>query len=450
MYPHRTIFAVHRFAIWHCLILSASWCSPTIGNAQEHAKPQFVDLSLLVAPDLPCTWPAGFPLFQINHYCRIGPLSAYNSDILTIDPNTGTQLDAPPHSIPLPGSNLPNAGPFGKLFTDKVPAWQFAGEACVVDCRELFDKAPNGCSPLVTKEHIMAWERTHRPLRAGDVVMLRSGFSDKYYMPFPEGRSFVANPVGGLSPGWPDPDPECMKYIASRNVMAVGTDSPSMGPIPDLAEPTHIAGLKHGMVFTEGATRLGRLPATGVFYCMLCPKHADGAANEGRAFAITESPLASQLIESTRRKHVLDLSLVLSQDLPLVWPGQGVGHHRQPYFKITFMYNPTLDSFQQTHMMDSHVGTHLVPPAYSLPFDGFNNRHYTSKVQEWLEDYEQRFGPRGTSDVTTDRVPISQTCGPACIIDVNHLVGNTDTKSWPASPEITPTTFRLSSAKTES
>jgi hypothetical protein len=77
-------------------------------------KPRFVDLSLLVDAAYPCTWPAGYPQFQINHYLRIGPASAYNSDVIVIDPNTGTQLDVPPHSIPRPGTNLPNAGPLGR------------------------------------------------------------------------------------------------------------------------------------------------------------------------------------------------------------------------------------------------------------------------------------------------------------------------------------------------
>src|SRR6059058_2742812 len=41
----------------------------------EESKPKFLDLSLLVADDHPCTWPAGFPPFQINHYLKIGPLT---------------------------------------------------------------------------------------------------------------------------------------------------------------------------------------------------------------------------------------------------------------------------------------------------------------------------------------------------------------------------------------
>src|SRR5229473_2479792 len=75
--------------------------------AASSAGPRFFYLSLMVAPELPGPWPAGWPAFQINHYERIGPLSPYNSDFLLIDGNNGTQLDVPPHSIPLPETNLP-------------------------------------------------------------------------------------------------------------------------------------------------------------------------------------------------------------------------------------------------------------------------------------------------------------------------------------------------------
>jgi kynurenine formamidase len=422
---------------------------PVIG-AEREAKTEspFVDLSLLVAPDLPCTWPDRFPLFQINHYRRIGPHSAYNSDILAIDGNTGTQLDFPPHSIPLPDSKLPNAAPAGNLFSDKVPAWQFVGEACVIDCRSLLDTAPKGRSDLVKREHVLAWEKKHRRVGPGDVVLFYSGYTDKYYKPFPAGRRFMAEPLEKKAPAWPDPDPDCMNLLGSRKVMNLGTDSPSMGPIPDLAEPTHIAGLKYGMIWTEAATRLGRLPATGAFYCMLPPKHAAGAYAEGRAFAVVDGPLARRLLESARKKNVLDLSVALAPELPVWWPGPGVGNHRHPYMKNLFSYIPHLKSYHQTHTLDSHSGTHLVPPAYALPPKGFDNRRYATKVQEWLAEYEKRYGPRGTSTVTTEQVAIDQTCGTARVIDVRHLVGSTDRNSWPASPEITPDDIKKYEART--
>lgn len=422
-----------RLLILTALVAGSAVCA----SAADGRSPEWQDLSLLVAPDRPSTWPAvGWPLFQINPYLRIGPRSAYNSEILTIDLNTGTQLDVPPHSVPPPDSGLPNAGPLGLMYSDKAPAWQFGGEACVIDVRELRD-GPNGRSSLIQKEHIQAWEQKHRPLRFGDVVLFYSGYSDKYYLPLPAGRRFVSDPVEGKAPGWPDPAPETMEYLATRNVMTLGTDSPSMGPIPDMAEPTHLAGLKHGMIWTEGATNLGSLPATGAFYCMLAPKHRGGVANEARAFAIVGQPLAQQLSDSARAKRVVDLSVTMADDLPVWWPGAGAGRHRQPYITINFMKNPVNGAYQQTHTMDSHTGTHLVPPSYALPAAGFDNQRYPAEVQPWLAAFEKQFGPRGASDVTAEKVPLSQTSGWARVIPVEHRAGTTSPKDWPRSPEIT-------------
>ena len=52
-----------------------------------------------------------------------------------------------------------------------------------------------------------------------------------------------------------------MEFLATRGVMTLGTDSASMGPLPDLAEPTHYAGLKHGMIWTEERDEPGRAAA---------------------------------------------------------------------------------------------------------------------------------------------------------------------------------------------
>ncbi len=417
------------------------------GVAAESAadgEAKIVDLSLLVAPELPGSWPApGFPPFHMNQYLNIGRLSPYNGDILTLDGNTGTQLDVPPHSVPHPDTKLPNAGPYGRVFTDKVPAWQFGGEACVVDCRDLVDNPArsdtmvNGSSALVTQDRIEAWEKQHRPLGPGDVVLIRSDYTDKFYQPFPAGRRFAADPVGGKAPAWPDPNPDCMEYLASRKVMTLGTDSASMGPLPNLAEPTHLAGLKYGMIWTESATHLDTLPDTGAFYCVLAPKHADGAYSEARALAVVGSPLAGKLIESARKKQVIDLSVVLSTELPVSWPGAGAGNHRQPYLKVPLFFAPHLGIFHVTHMFDSHAGTHLVPPAFALPRPGFDNHDYAPTVQTWLAEYEAKYGARGTSEVTTEQVSLAQTCGRARTIDVRHRIGTTLAKNWPQSPEIT-------------
>ena len=419
----------------HSIRLLAVVCLGLFGLNPLAQAADPIDLSLLVAEDYPCTWPSGFPMFQLKHYRRIGALTPYNIDVLTIDGNTGTQIDVPPHSIPRPGSGLPNAGPLGSIFTEKVPAWQFGGEAVVIDVSELLDTTENGISSLIQPSHVLAWEKTHRRLRFGDVVLFRSGYSDKYYRPFPAGRRFVADPLQGTAPAWPDPHPDTMTLLGQRGVRHVGCDSPSMGPLPDLAEPTHVAGLKFGMIFTEGVTRLN-LVKPGSFYCVLGPRHAKGMYGEGRALAIPPGPLANRLIASATAKRAVELSVINDSQLPITWTGPGIGNHRYPYIKVDFLYAKNLDLQHHTHMMDAHAGTHLVPPAYALPTSSFNNTSYSKQVRGWLAEYETRFGRRKTSRATTETVPLGQTCGEARVIDVRGLVGTTETGSWPSSPQI--------------
>lgn len=409
-----------------------------VGTAASQAEePRFVDHSLLIAPEYPCTWPSHpFPRFAIIHSRTIGPESAYNIDTLLIDGNTGTQLDVPPHSVARPDLKREKSGPLGLAFTDKIEPWQFGGEACVVDVRDLLDQAPKGVSPLVRPEHVERFEKQHRPVRFGDVVLFRSDYSDRYYRPLPEGRRFIADILDRKAPGYPDPDPDCMELLGRRGVLVLGTDSASMGPLPDLAEPTHYAGLKYGMVWTEGATNLGALPPTGAFYCLLSPKHKDGPYAEGRAFSVVGGDLPKRLVESCREKRAIDLSPTLSADFPLTSPGIGTGTHRQVYLKLDFLYSEYLDMWHHGHLMDSMAGTHLVPPGFALPAED-RPIAYAPEIRGWLEEYEKKYGKRGVSPMTTEQVPISWTCGEARVIDVRSLVGTTKSNEWPRSPEIT-------------
>jgi kynurenine formamidase len=103
---------------------------------------------------------------------------------------------------------------------------------------------------------------------------------------------------------------------------------------------------------------------------------------------------------------------------------------------VPLFYAANLGTYHVTHMLDSNTGTHLVPPAYALPKPGFDDSEYSTEVQGWLKEYEAKYGRRGTSDVTAEKVPLSQTCGRARVVDVEHLVGSIPEKDWPASPEI--------------
>jgi kynurenine formamidase len=258
---------------------------------------EVVDLTVLISEQLPAHWPTHAP-FQRWTFNWFKPVKgAYNDNLAqsvfpyygqryVIDEHTGTQLDCPAHFIPPEGSGMPFAGPTGKMTCDKMPLSQWMGPAVVVDVRSILDKAPNGKSPIVSPQMVKDWEAKNGALRKGDIVLFHSGYTDKYYKPFPEGNRLAFDPlVLKSAPGWPAPGPETMEYLQSRGVMHVGTDGPSMGPVEG-GQATHVAGLKYGMSWDEQLTSLGKLPARGAFYIALPTKIVDGSGATTRAIAI--------------------------------------------------------------------------------------------------------------------------------------------------------------------
>ena len=146
--------ASHRCRIAISLLSGICWFTGS-GNAVSHAEEslnapesartaepaRFIDHSLLISSEYPCNWPTyPFPKFQIVHQRGIGAVSPYHVDSLYVDGNTGTQLDTPPHSVARPDLKREKSGPLGLAYTDKIEPWQFGGEACVVDVRDLLDQ----------------------------------------------------------------------------------------------------------------------------------------------------------------------------------------------------------------------------------------------------------------------------------------------------------------------
>jgi kynurenine formamidase len=395
---------------------------------------RIADLSVLVSPHLPCTWPVLPPLVFMR-YLRHGP-GPFASEVLVIDEHTGTHFDAPNHFIPPPSSGLPNATSFGDVPSDRLPPWQFVGEACVIDVRELLDGDGSQPTPAITPDSVESWEAANRQLGPGDVVFFYTGYADRYYRPLPEGQRYSALPLQGSAPAWAGIDPATITLLVDRKVLWVGIDAPNIGPASPVAIDTHVAGLSKGLIYTENLIRLGALPATGSFVAMLGAKHAGGSGGEARVVAVLEPEAAERLNRAARRQQVVDLSVLLREDLPVWWPGAGVGNSRMPYLSRTLHSwdQPGGPAFVRTHILDSHTGTHLVPPAYALPEPGFDRDRYDEETRRELHRFEERFGRIGSSRRTADRVPLDWLIGPARVVDVTHRVGTAAPK--PKSPRI--------------
>ena len=165
-----------------------------------------IDLSVRLEEGYPLTWPS-MPLIQkrtLNWYARVdGPhgqplipsIGAFYAQALSIDEHTGTHVDFPPHNIPSSDSGLPNAGAAGDRPGDEYPLEHLIGPAAVVDLTSLLDQAPAGVSPAITPETLEHWEDQHGRIEPGEIVLLNSGYCDKYFAPLPR-------EIGCSSPYW--------------------------------------------------------------------------------------------------------------------------------------------------------------------------------------------------------------------------------------------------------
>ena len=416
------------------------------------ASSAVVDLTPTVYPDRKQWWPGGHEQPIIVPYHKWGPDGPWASDLLIVDENTANQVDCPPHMVPPPDSGLPNAGYWGTLTCDKVPIWQWLGEVVKVDARQILDQAKNGESPIVTKEMVQAAERGHRPLQPGDAVLYWSGYDDKYDKPMPEGARLIVSPFEGKTPAWPAPDFDASEYVGSKGVRVMGIDSPSMGAFgppryvnkgPEssfqnpLAIESHLGHFKFGAVHTEGLMALDRVP-NGSLYITLTPKHKGSPTGESRSVAITDTKLAAELLKAVRAQRVVDLSVTLAQELPVWWPGAGVGNYVYPYRVFhTNTYTGWMGPYKvNNHLMDAHTGTHMDPPAHFGPPPGFDFSSYNAWTKGVQQKYEAKYGKIKTTAMTSDKVPPHYCIGPARVVDVTARIGTTRRESWPASPTI--------------
>ena len=247
-----------------------------------------VDLTLTLDERLPTTWPPHVPFLRhiwnwfedvdegphvLRSHC--GP---YFTEALLLDEHIGTHFDAPAHFV----EKHAHTGS-DPITGDMVDVRVFCGAAAVIGVTAVEERgADPGASPFITKSDVETWEQQHRALRAGDIVLFRTGW-DRHYTSRNGGRGYAYDvAVLKQSPGWPAPDVDCMRHLLDRGVRCVGTDGPSMGAAQD-GGPVHVEGLGGGAVFIEGLAGLDQLPATGAHFQFLPLKISRSSGGPGRA-----------------------------------------------------------------------------------------------------------------------------------------------------------------------
>jgi kynurenine formamidase len=159
----------------------------------------------------------------------------------------------------------------------------------VIDVTHLVGKTDRTqwpASPEITAEHIKDYETQHGALNGGDIVIFRSGHSDKHYRPLPEGDACLADPLNGKREGWPAPGPEAIMHLAEKAVRCIATDGPTLGGVdPKRALMTYWAMGTKRIVGVEFLTNVGDVPA-GAYFLFAPIKIRGCHGGPGRAIAL--------------------------------------------------------------------------------------------------------------------------------------------------------------------
>lgn len=258
------------------------------------AQSTIIDLSVLIAEDLPASWPTHMPFqAKVWNWYEARPRDAqpvrsvypYQTRWWAIDEHCGTHFDAPTHFVPPPDSGLPHANEWGAMTGDRVPPERLMGPLAVVDLRYLQGKAEPGMSPRIEPDDFRRWEEQHGPLRPEEAVALWTGWDERYQRG-EAGRRYSFDPfVLNREPGWPAPSMAAIDYLHQRGIRLVVTDGASVSTMDD-SKWVHWAGLERGILYVESVCNLGLLPPRGAYFIFLPVKVEGSTGGPGRAIAI--------------------------------------------------------------------------------------------------------------------------------------------------------------------
>jgi kynurenine formamidase len=239
---------------------------------------RIVDLTQTLTPDFPqITLPPEmgqsrpFRVEEVSRYDERGPTWYWNN--FSCGEHTGTHFDAPIHWIT--GRHLP------KNATDTIPVEHFIAPACVIDCSA---ESARDADYLLTVDAVLAWEKKHGRIAAGNWVLMRTDWSKRTdpeaYQNYDES--------GQHTPG---PDVAVVRFLVDeRNVIGFGTET--IGT--DAGQAAHLQPPYPCHTYMHGAGRYGlqclanldQLPPTGAVIVAAPLKIEQGSGSPLRVFAL--------------------------------------------------------------------------------------------------------------------------------------------------------------------
>lgn len=269
--------ATRALALMATLVVVAACQSPPepdYGAVFDGTAGRWVDLTHAFGPST-IYWPTDTAGFQLEELAY-GPTEGgwfYASYAFSSAEHGGTHLDAPIHFAQ------------GRLTADEIPLSGLMGPASVVD---VSDRAHPDY--LVTVQDLEGWEADHGPLPDGGILLLRTGWGERWDDPAAYLGTDLEGPEAVAELHFPGLSPVAATWLADqRGIVAVGIDTPSIdyGQSQDFA--AHVALYAENISGFENVANLHLLPEAGAYVVALPMKIEGGSGGPLRIVAFVPS-----------------------------------------------------------------------------------------------------------------------------------------------------------------
>lgn len=261
-----------------CTLLAAAgtaWilaaCSPDAEVAPRHAESRIVDLTHAYDEDT-VYWPTDTRGFRLEKLAA-GPTEAgwyYSANAFCTAEHGGTHIDAPIHFYE------------GGQAVDALPLEQLVGPGVVID---VTSEAASDPDYRLDRAAIERHEASHGPIPQGAIVLLRTGWSDRW----PDALAYLGDDTpgdaGNLSfPGYGEAAAQFLIDERGTRLLGIDTASIDYGRSGDF--PVHRLAASQGVAGLENLANLGKLPAVGFTVIALPMKIAGGSGGPVRVVAM--------------------------------------------------------------------------------------------------------------------------------------------------------------------
>ena len=214
---------------------------------------KLLDLTLIISENIPTFPGSPQPSFVQDKNIKN---DGYNSELLFLSSHTGTHLDAPYH-FQEKGEKI-----------HEISLKRLVSSAILVKSRKKGDQ-------LITKTDIQKFEKKHGKIPSGSAVIFWTGWQKM----IKTNSYFIRNP--GLSTA-------AAKYLVSKKINLVGTDSPSIDLGKDKRFPVHHIFSKNNVLIVENLTNLEKIRSSKFHFVVLPLKLKGATGSPVRAIAFVE------------------------------------------------------------------------------------------------------------------------------------------------------------------